>query len=136
MKAQIKRRRQEIYRAKVRPASQTLEDSQALQGPTEKSIIKPYVSPLLFPQKYKQKATDMQFVQFQNMFKKLHIDIPFAEALAQMPKYAKFMKEILRNKRKLEDHETVMLNEECNVTLLNKLPPKLKDSRVSLYLAP
>ena len=61
------------------------------------------------------------------MFKKLHINIPFAEALAQMPKYAKFMKEILRNKRKLEDHETVMLNEECSAILLNKLPPKLKD---------
>ena len=62
------------------------------------------------------------------MFKKLHINILFAEALAQMPKYAKFMKEILRNKIKLEDHETVMLNEECSAILLNKLPPKLKDS--------
>ena len=45
------------------------------------------------------------------MFKKLHINIPFVEAQAQMFKYAKFMKKILRNKRKLEDHETVMLNE-------------------------
>ena len=45
-----------------------------------------------------------------------------------MPKYAKFVKEILRNKRKLEDHERVMLNEEYNAILLNKLPPKLKDS--------
>jgi len=44
-----------------------------------------------------------------------------------MPKYAKFMKDILKNKRKLEDHETVMLNEECSTILLNKLPPKLKD---------
>ena len=44
-----------------------------------------------------------------------------------MPKYAKFMKEILRNKRKIQDHETVMLNEECRAILLNKLPPKLKD---------
>ena len=54
-------------------------------------------------------------------------NISFAEAIAQMPKYAKFMKEILRNKRKLKDHETVILNEECSVILLNKLPPKLKD---------
>jgi len=61
------------------------------------------------------------------MFKKLHINIPFADVLAQMPKYAKFMKEILRNKRKLEDHETIMLNEEYSAILLNKLPPKLKD---------
>jgi len=57
----------------------------------------------------------------------LHINIPFAEAPAQMPKYAKFIKEILRNKRKLNDHETIMLNEECSAILLNKLPPKLKD---------
>ena len=38
------------------------------------------------------------------------------------------MKVILRNKRKLEDNETIILNEECSVILLNKLPPKLKDS--------
>ena len=44
-----------------------------------------------------------------------------------MPKYVKFMKEILRNKRKLEDHETIILNEECSAILPKKLPPKLKD---------
>ena len=64
-----------------------------------------------------QKDIDQQLIQFLNMFKKLHINIPFAEALAQMPKYAKFMKNILRNKRKFEDHETVMLNEECSAIL-------------------
>ncbi|XP_022899248.1 uncharacterized protein LOC111412545 [Olea europaea var. sylvestris] len=45
-----------------------------------------------------------------------------------MPSYAKFLKEILSNKRKLEEHETVCLNEECSAILLKKLPPKLKDS--------
>ena len=44
-----------------------------------------------------------------------------------MPSYAKFLKEILENKRKLEDYETVKLNEECSAIILNKLPPKLKD---------
>jgi len=61
------------------------------------------------------------------MFKKLHINIPFAEAMTQMPKYAKFIKEILKNKRKLEDHKIIILNEECSAILLNKLPLKLKD---------
>ena len=37
------------------------------------------------------------------------------------------MKEILRNKRKLEEHKTFMLNEECNAILQTKLPPILKD---------
>ncbi|XP_073130778.1 uncharacterized protein [Henckelia pumila] len=61
------------------------------------------------------------------IFKKLHINIPFAEALAQMPSYAKFLKEILSNKRKLVDFETLKLSEECSAILQNKLPPKLKD---------
>ena len=34
---------------KSRPDNQTLGDSQALQGPTEKSIINSYVPPLPFP---------------------------------------------------------------------------------------
>ncbi|XP_057998623.1 uncharacterized protein LOC110663240 [Hevea brasiliensis] len=44
-----------------------------------------------------------------------------------MPSYAKFLKEILSNKRKLEDYETVALTEECSTILQNKLSPKLKD---------
>ena len=44
-----------------------------------------------------------------------------------MPSYAKFLKEILSNKRKLEAHETVALTEECSVAIQNKLPTKLKD---------
>ncbi|XP_010244115.1 PREDICTED: uncharacterized protein LOC104588021 [Nelumbo nucifera] len=44
-----------------------------------------------------------------------------------MPHYAKFLKEILANKRKLGDVATVALNEECSAILLNKLPQKLKD---------
>lgn len=55
------------------------------------------------------------------------MNIPFVDALEQMPSYVKFMKEILSNKRRLEEHETVMLTEECTAILQNKLPPKLKD---------
>ncbi|XP_075473347.1 uncharacterized protein LOC142504353 [Primulina tabacum] len=70
---------------------------------------------------------DTQFSKFLEIFKKLHINISFAEALAQMPSYAKFLKEILSNKRKLVDFETVKLSEECSAVLQNKLPPKAKD---------
>ena len=51
------------------------------------------------------------------MFKKLHINTPFADALAQTSKYAKFMKEILQNKMKLEEHEMVVLNTERSAIL-------------------
>ncbi|KAI4299759.1 hypothetical protein L6164_033188 [Bauhinia variegata] len=44
-----------------------------------------------------------------------------------MPSYAKFMKELLSKKRRIEDDERIMLTEECSAILQKKLPPKLKD---------
>ncbi|XP_048227272.1 uncharacterized protein LOC125369297 [Ricinus communis] len=44
-----------------------------------------------------------------------------------MPRYAKFLKEILSNKRKLEDLGLVTLNEECLTILKNKLSVKRHD---------
>ncbi|XP_075475594.1 uncharacterized protein LOC142506773 [Primulina tabacum] len=85
------------------------------------------INSLMFPQRAKQLQLDTQFSKFLEIFKNLHINIPFAEALAQMPSYAKFLKEILSNKRKLVDFETVKLSEECSAILQNKLPPKFKD---------
>ncbi|XP_073124008.1 uncharacterized protein [Henckelia pumila] len=46
---------------------------------------------------------------------------------AQMPNYARFLKDLLRNKKKLNDLTQVTLNEECSAVLKNKLPPKSQD---------
>ncbi|XP_022864646.1 uncharacterized protein LOC111384579 [Olea europaea var. sylvestris] len=82
-----------------------------------------------FPQRLKKNKLDKQFSKFLDVFKKLHINIPFAEALEQMPSYVKFMKDILSNKRRLEEYETVALTEERSAILQKKLPPKFKDPR-------
>ncbi|KAL5559958.1 hypothetical protein UlMin_036169 [Ulmus minor] len=57
----------------------------------------------------------------------LHINIPFVEALEQMPNYVKFMKDMLMKKRKFGEFETVALTRECSAALQSKLPPKLQD---------
>ena len=80
-----------------------------------------------FPARLKHQQLDQQFLKFIEVFKKLHINIPFIDALHQMPSYAKLLKEILGNKRKLDDYETIKLNEECSTIIQKKLPPKLKD---------
>ncbi|GKA67870.1 putative nucleotidyltransferase, ribonuclease H [Tanacetum coccineum] len=59
----------------------------------------------------------------------LHINLPFIEALAQMPKYAKFLKGLLTNKARLEEACKIAMNKRCSVVLLNKLPSKEKDPR-------
>jgi len=45
-----------------------------------------------------------------------------------MPSYTKFLKVILFNKLKLQEHAMVSLMEEYNTILQNKIPPKLEDS--------
>ena len=84
----------------------------------------PYVPPIPYPQRLVKTKLDKQFSKFLETFKKLHINIPFAEALTQMASYAKFIKEILSKKRKFE---IVALTEEYSAILQNKLSPKLKD---------
>ncbi|XP_062075103.1 uncharacterized protein LOC133779123 [Humulus lupulus] len=57
-----------------------------------------------------------------------------------MPSYVKFMKEILFNKRKIEDYETVALTEECSAIIQKKLPQKFglgkaRPTTITLQLA-
>ena len=63
------------------------------------------------------------------ILKQLHINIPLVEALQQMPNYVKFMKDVLTNKRKWGEFETVALTKECSLLFQTKIPPKLKDPR-------
>ena len=78
--------------------------------------------PIPYPHRLKKSKLDKQFTKFMEVFKKLHINIPFANALEQMPSYVKFMKDILSKKRRLSDFKTMNLIEECSVILQRKLP--------------
>ena len=85
------------------------------ESKSSKSVPKVKVAPKVqvykpkvpFPTRLVQYNLNKQFSKFLEVFKKLHINTPFADALTQMP-----LKKILKNKRKLEDFETVKLNEE------------------------
>ncbi|XP_073121436.1 uncharacterized protein [Henckelia pumila] len=51
------------------------------------------------------------------------------DALAHMPNYSRFLKDLLRNKKKLNDVPQVTINEECSAVLKIKLPTKSQDPR-------
>ena len=53
-----------------------------------------------FPQRLKKPNDQKRFAKFLNTFKKLELNIPFAEALTEMPTYAKYLKNIITNKRR------------------------------------
>ncbi|XP_022032330.1 uncharacterized protein LOC110933414 [Helianthus annuus] len=98
--------------------------------PEEKKVEEPvevYEPIPPYPMRLLNKEQIAQYNGFLEMIKKLHVDIPFLEALAKMPNFAKFLKGLLLNKKKIEDLLIITLSEECSAVISNKLPTKMPD---------
>ena len=89
--------------------------------------LPPYEPSIPYLQRLVKSKNIGQFNKFVELMKQLNIIIPFTFAITQMPSHAKLLKEILSNKKRLDDNKTVMLTAECNAITHNDLPPKLKD---------
>ena len=88
----------------------------------------PAYTPLVpFPQRLQKSRREEQLSKFLDIFKKIELNIPFAEVISQMPLYAKFLKEILSKKRKIVEEGIVNLTATCSVIIQQKLPAKMKD---------
>ncbi|XP_070028953.1 uncharacterized protein [Nicotiana sylvestris] len=80
-----------------------------------------------FPQRLQKKNDDRMFTKFLSMLTQVQLNIPLVDVLREIPKYAKYVKDIVAHKRRLTEFETVALTEECTSRVQNKLPQKLKD---------
>ena len=67
-----------------------------------------------FPQKFKKNKEDECFGKFIELLKQVHINLPLVDILQGIPKYAKFVKDIVANKSKLTEYATVALTEEVS----------------------
>ncbi|XP_027158091.1 uncharacterized protein LOC113759717 [Coffea eugenioides] len=84
-------------------------------------------------EKQEEKQRNQEAIVKENSREKPRENQPSSSATIPIPPaitpYAKFLKEIMTRKRKLEDCETIALTEECSAIIQNKPPPKLKDPR-------
>ena len=80
-----------------------------------------------YPHAPSSKDKDRQFSRFMDILKRLQINIPFTEALEQMPTYVRFMKELFTKKRKIPYQETVELEAGCSAIIQKPLPQKSRD---------
>nr|GEZ10756.1 hypothetical protein [Tanacetum cinerariifolium] len=65
--------------------------------------------------------------KFMEIFRDLHFELSFADALVHMPKFSPMFKKLLNNKNKLIELTKIPLNENCSAVVLKKLPEKLGD---------
>nr|GFA01071.1 reverse transcriptase domain-containing protein [Tanacetum cinerariifolium] len=70
---------------------------------------------------------DILAAKFMEIFRDLHFELSFADALIHMPKFAPMLKKLLNNKDKLIELTKTPLNENCSAVVLKKLPEKLGD---------
>ncbi|XP_024195866.1 uncharacterized protein LOC112199030 [Rosa chinensis] len=61
------------------------------------------------------------------IFKKVQVNIPLLEAIKQVPKYAKFLKELCTTRRQNYEKEVVKISENVSAVLQRKIPKKCKD---------
>ena len=71
----------------------------------EKEKVQAYTPAVPFPQRLQKVKKEEQFSKFLEIFKKIEINFPFVEAITQIPNYSKFLKDILRKRKKIVDEE-------------------------------
>nr|GEX42108.1 reverse transcriptase domain-containing protein [Tanacetum cinerariifolium] len=84
------------------------------------------VSLRLVKEKIREKD-DILAAKFMEIFRDLHFELSFADALVHLPKLAPMFKKLLNNKNKLIELTKTPLNENCLAVVLKKLLEKLGD---------
>jgi len=97
-------------------------------GPQEQELQQDFhdTTFLPFPRRNRKAKMDGQFGNFVEVIQKLYIYIPLLDAI-QVPIYAKYLRDILNNKRPLLSIEVIKLTEECIVAILNTSSVKKKN---------
>ncbi|XP_050229091.1 uncharacterized protein LOC126678228 [Mercurialis annua] len=124
---------------KVNDESSANEASSSKSGVSEEVVVgveapyvrppppSPYVPKVPFPSRLKKKQDNQKCHKFLDIFRKLQINISLVDVLREMPQYAKFIKDIIMNKRSWDEKGTISLTENCSSIITSKLPTKLQD---------
>ncbi|CAL9024670.1 unnamed protein product [Prunus brigantina] len=80
-----------------------------------------------FPRRFMQSKKEENEKDILETFRKVQVNIPLLDTIKQVPKYAKFLKELCTTRRRNSNKEVVRVSENVSAVLQRKLPPKCKD---------
>ncbi|GJV93274.1 reverse transcriptase domain-containing protein [Tanacetum coccineum] len=109
----------------VDEAKKEVEPSSSKQTKSDPPPLKAYEPKISYPQRLRKEKIEGRYAKFIDLIKEVRINVPLVDVLAGMPNYGKFLKDLVRNKIKMEQISDSFLNEKCFVIVQNKLPPKL-----------
>ncbi|KAL6579505.1 hypothetical protein OROMI_009721 [Orobanche minor] len=100
---------------------------QVSKSEDSKEKEKPYVPKAPFPERLISKDKSSQYKDILEIFKQVRINIPFLDAIKQVPAYSKFLKDLCTVKRKTNVPRKAFLAEHVSSIIQNKTPVKYKD---------
>ncbi|CAN6570116.1 unnamed protein product [Malus baccata var. baccata] len=113
---------------------QTLQNSSSPPKPSQTTKVSPNSTfsssiPLNvpFPGRFRQSKKEEVEKDILETFRKVQVNIPLLDAIKQVPRYAKFLKELCTTRRRISNKEVVQVSENVSAVLQRKLPPKCKD---------
>ncbi|GKA38826.1 hypothetical protein Tco_0731377 [Tanacetum coccineum] len=75
---------------------------------------------------------DLLALKFMEIFRNLHFELSFADALLHMPKFAPMFRKLLNNKDKILELTKTPVNENCSAIILKTFPEKLGDPELKI----
>ncbi|GJS32398.1 DNA-directed DNA polymerase [Tanacetum coccineum] len=101
--------------------SQTLQPQETNRPLDDIKILPP------FPHRFSKSRKQEQEKKILETFHKVEVNIQLLDVIKQVPRYAKFLKELCTSKRKLKGNEKVLLGENMSDMIQKKFPIKCKD---------
>jgi len=86
-----------------------------------------FVPKVPYPDRLQAPKKEGKFEDILEVFKQVQINIPFLDAIQQVPSYAKFLKDLITVKRRTNVPKKVCLTKHVSSILQCKLPIKYKD---------
>ncbi|CAN6691849.1 unnamed protein product [Malus baccata var. baccata] len=80
-----------------------------------------------FPRRFAQSKKEESEKDILDTFRKVQVNIPLLDAIKQVRRYAKFLKELCTTRKRISNKEVVKVSENVSAVLQRKLPPKCKD---------
>ncbi|GJS00039.1 reverse transcriptase domain-containing protein [Tanacetum coccineum] len=121
----------EVTKDTVHPSTKNIQPPE-VQAQNDEPVVALKTKPTIpYPSRINKEKLcekdDLLTLKFVEMFRNLHFELSFADALLHMPKFAPMFRKLLNNKDKIIDLIKTPVNENCSAVILKTFPEKLRD---------
>ncbi|XP_019181797.1 PREDICTED: uncharacterized protein LOC109176857 [Ipomoea nil] len=116
------------YEGKSAKGKEVLKDTNTEESKANtKMVTSQYRAQILFPQRLVNMAELEQQGKFNDLLRKLHVNMPFLRTLRELPRLTCHLKELVKHKEEIHNESRAHLSVECSAALERGCPKKKGD---------